>query len=288
MKAKPILLAAAAVLLSCVSAFAQTDFSLFRRSDGVQVPEIVSETPVLYNQVGHHGPAVENSHFAVRVYFNDSGALDPYCKSGKQMELRKYLWNTTPKQHAEEGAGCDDYVVGSTVGAGGIALWDGEKEIKLVATKGRTARAGKTAKGAYAEIISYGVEYMGEMLDISLRVDMFDNSRVAEVTATVLNGRKVRFLTGINFQPGESMEFGRRYIAVWGTHPTSPLTQDPLPVGAGLKFKPLRFSKVEKTADMLRIISKPARQVKTKLIVASVREDELNTPEKFFSYMAKR
>ena len=287
MKAKSILVAAVAVLLSCVSAFAQTDYSLFMRSDGIQVPEIVSETPVLYNQVGHHGPAVENSHFAVRVYFNDSGALDPYCKSGKQMELRKYLWATNPRQQAEEGAGCDDYVVGQTVGAGGIALWDGEKEIKLVATKGRTARAGKTAKGAFAEIISYGVEYQGEMLDISLRVDMFDNSRVAEVTATVLNGRKVRFLTGVNYQPGSSLDFGRRYLAAWGQHPTSPLTQQPLPLGAGLKFKACRFSKVEKTEDMLRIISKPAKQVKTKLVVASVREDELNTPEKFFSYMAK-
>ena len=288
MKAKPILVAAVAVLLSCVSAFAQTDYSLFMRSDGVQVPEVVSETPVLYNQVGHHGPAVENSHFAVRVYFNDSGALDPYCKSGKQMELRKYLWNTSEQQHREEGAGCDDYVVGQTVGPGGIALWDGEKEVKLVATKGRTARAGKTAKGAFAEIISYGVEYKGELVDISLRVDMFDDSRVAQVTATELNGRKVRFLTGVNFQPGEEMQFGRRYIAVWGTHPSSVLSAHPQAVGAGLKFKACRFSKVEKTADMLRIISKPAKQVKTRLIVASPREDELNTMEKFFSYMAKR
>ena len=164
--------AAAAVLLLCSNAAAQSASSLFWRADSVQVKEIVSDKAVQYNFVGHHGPAVENSHCALRLYFNDSGAIDVYSKSGKQMELLKYLWYPTEKQQQEEGAGCDEYLVGRTVGLGGIALWDGEKEVKLVATGGRTARVGQTKGGSYAEIIAYGVEYMGDKVDVSIRIDV--------------------------------------------------------------------------------------------------------------------
>ena len=137
-------LAALPLLFSCAQGGAQTATSLFWRSDSLQVKEIVSEQAVQYNFVGHHGAAVENSMCALRIYFNDSGAIDVYSKSGAQMELLKYHWYPTAKQMAEEGAGCDEYLVGKTVGLGGIALWDGEKEVKLVATKGRTARVGQT------------------------------------------------------------------------------------------------------------------------------------------------
>ena len=57
---------------------------------------------VQYRNVGHHGPAVEDAGAAYRIYFNDSGAIDLYSKSGEQMELRKYLWYPTERQQAEE------------------------------------------------------------------------------------------------------------------------------------------------------------------------------------------
>ena len=62
--------------LLAVSAGAQTACSLFWRSDSIQVRRIVSEEAVQYRNVGHHGPAVENKAFALRLYFNDSGAID--------------------------------------------------------------------------------------------------------------------------------------------------------------------------------------------------------------------
>ena len=116
-----IFLAALAALFTGVCANAQTASSLFWRADSLQRKEIVSEQAVQYNFVGHHGPAVENSRCALRIYFNDSGAIDVYSKSGAQMELLKYHWYPTEKQMAEEGAGCDEYLVGRTVGLGGIA-----------------------------------------------------------------------------------------------------------------------------------------------------------------------
>lgn len=286
MKQKISLVAVAALsLILGANSDAQTATSLFWRSDSLQVKEIVSQQAVQYNFVGHHGPAVENSHCALRVYFNDSGAIDVYSKSGKQMELREYLWYPTVKQQAE-GAGCDEYLVGRTVGVGGIALWDGEKEVKLKATKGRTARVGEIKGGKYAEMIAYGVEYKGELVDVSIRVEMKDNSRVAKVIATELNGKKVQFLTGINYQKGETVEYGKNYIAVWGIHPAD-VSQNPSPLGAGMWFKPGKFVAVEKTADMVRIISKPAKTISTQVVAASTKEDELNTEAKFVSYMKK-
>lgn len=285
MKQKLFLAAIAALsLIPCANSDAQTATSLFWRADSLQVKEIASQQAVQYNFVGHHGPAVENSHCALRIYFNDSGAIDVYSKSGEQMELLKYLWYPTEKQQAEEGAGCDEYLVGRTVGVGGIALWDGEKEVKLKATRGRTARVGEIDGGKYAEMIAYGVEYKGGMVDVSIRVEMKDKSRVAKVIATELNGKKVQFLTGINYQKDATVEFGKNYIAAWGIHPAD-VSKNPSPLGAGMWFKPGKFSKPEQTKDMVRIISKPTKSVSTKVVAASTKEDELNTEEKFVSYM---
>ena len=288
MKTKTCLAALAALPLffSCAHGGAQTATSLFWRSDSLQVKEIVSEQAVQYNFVGHHGPAVENSGCALRIYFNDSGAIDVYSKSGAQMELLKYHWYPTEKQMAEEGAGCDEYLVGRTVGLGGIALWDGGKEVKLVATKGRTARVGQIRGGSFAEIIAYGVMYKDEPVDISIRVEMTDRSRVAKVIATELGGRKVQFLTGVNYHPGETVEFGKDYISVWGIHPAD-VSQNPCELGGGMWFKPAKFLAPEKTADMVRIISKPASRIETQVVAASVKESELNTAEKFAAYMRK-
>ena len=283
MKSKIYLAAIAAfpLLFSCAHGGAQTAYSLFWRSDSLQVKEAVQ-----YSFVGHHGAAVENSMCALRIYFNDSGAIDVYSKSGKQMELRKYLWYPTEKQMAEEGAGCDEYLAGRTVGLGGIALWDGEKEVKLVATRGRTARVGEIKGGSFAEMIAYGVEYKGESVDVSIRVEMKDKSRVAKVIATELGGRKVQFLTGVNYHPGETVEFGKGYIAVWGVHPAD-VSQNPCELGGGMWFKPGKFEAPEKTENMVRIISKPASKIETQVVAASVKEDELNTAEKFLAYMRK-
>ena len=280
-------LAALPLFLSCAQGGAQTATSLFWRSDSLQVKEIVSEQAVQYNFVGHHGAAVENSMCALRIYFNDSGAIDVYSKSGKQMELLKYHWYPTEKQMAEEGAGCDEYLVGKTVGLGGIALWDGEKEVKLVATKGRTARVGMIRGGSFAEMVAYGVMYKGEPADVSIRVEMKDVSRVAKVIATELNGRKVQFLTGVNFHPGETVEFGKKYISVWGIHPAD-VSQNPCELGGGMWFKHNDFVQGPEEVDsMVRIISKPASRIETQVVAASVKEAELNTAEKFAAYMRK-
>ena len=274
------------ILLCCATSLmldAQTAHSLFWKRDSLQVNEIVSEVGNQFNQVGQHGPAVENSHMALRIYFNDSGAIDVYSKPAKGMELLEYLWYPHKKGPVGVGDGNDHYIVGKTIGLGGIALWDCSKEVKLVATKGRTARAGATKKGSYIEMIAYGVEYMSGFVDISIRIDMDSRSREAKVTARELSGRKVRFLTGVNFHDGQSVFTGKGYIGVWGPHKgdKSPV---PVPLGAGLRFRQSDFTPVQKTEDLMRIISKPSSKITTSIIASSVIEEELNTEQLFREY----
>ena len=271
----------------CCSLGAQTASSLFWRKDSLQVSEIKSKEAVQYNFVGHHGPAVENVASAFRIYFNDSGAIDVYSKSGKMMELAKYHWYPTEAQQKNEGAGCDEYMVGKTVGLGGIALWDGTQVVKLVATGGRTARVGKTSDGSYAEMIAYGVECGNEKYDVSIRVDVYDGSRIAKVTASELNGRKVRFVTGVNYHAGETVSVGKNYLWAWGVHPAD-VASDPQPLGAGMFFNRKDFSKKMKTDDMLMLISKPCSSLSTRIVAASTMEDELNDVEKFGNYMQEK
>lgn len=268
-----------------VLAQAQTASSLFLRADSLQVKEIVAETADMYKKVGHHGPAVENSHMALRIYFNNSGAIDLYSKNGRGMELLKYKWYPTEKDQEENGAGCDEYMVGKTVGFGGIALWDGESEVKLVATGGRTARVGDTSKGSYAEMIAYGVPYKGDTVDISIRIDMFAKKREATVTATELSGKKVQFLTGVNYHEGERVSMGEGWVSVWGVHPAN-VSIDPKPVGAAILYNAKKFESVTKTENMVRLVSFPASSVSTKLIGASTKEAELNSAKRFEAYVS--
>ena len=265
---------------------AQTASSLFRVADNVQVGEIVSSGADMYNEVGHHGPAVENQYMALRLYFNDSGAIDVYSKSGRGLELMKYGWYPDSLAVADDGAGYDYYVVDGTLGLGGIALWDGDKVVRLSATGGRTARAGDTSNGSFAEMIAYGVPYGDGHVDIMIRIDVSRKVRTARVTAKCLNGKKVSFVTGVNYHDGEAVEFSDGYIYTWGVHPVD-TAFEPVPVGAGLFFSKGVFSAPEKTGDMVMIISKPCTQISTRIVAGSTREAELNSRKRFSSFMTK-
>ena len=278
---KKLLLVLSALAVTYVS-MAQTATSLFWKSDSLQVNEIVSETADLYDDLGHGGPAVENSHMILRMLFNDSGAVDVYSKSGRGLELARYGWNPTEEQQELEGAGADAYEVGNTIGCGGFALWDGEKEVRLVATKGRTARVGDTKKGSYVEMAAYGVEYMGGLVDIMVRIDVNAKSRFATVTARELSGKKVRFLTGVNFHEGQKVLVEKKHVMAWGLHPVE---GQAFPVGAAVLFSDKDFPTVEKTDEIVRVISEPAAEIKTKILASSTKEAELNSAKRFEEYV---
>lgn len=263
-----------------------TASSLFWKSDSLQVGEIVSERGNLLDELGHNGPALENSHMVLRLYYDDSGAIDVYSKSGRGRELERYLWYPDVQQQTELGAGADVYEVGETLGLGGIALWDGEEMIRLVATKGRTARTGETKNGRYMEMIAYGVPYMSDYVDVSIRIDVIVKDRKAKVTAQELSGKKVQFVTGVNWHEGQHVSFDENHICVWGAHPAGSTTAS-FPVGAGMLYSEKVFPVVEKTNDMVRIISKLTDKVSTSIVAASTKEAELNSLRRFEAYLKK-
>lgn len=271
-------------LLISFSTTAQTAASLFRISDSLQVAEVVSDKADMKSEVGHMGPAVENSHMAMRLIFDDSGAIDVYSKSGRGMELELYKWYPSARMRESAGVGADVYETGNTLGLGGVALWDGEKVVRLAATKGRTARIGDTKKGAYAEIVAYGVEYKGDLVDVAVRVEMTAKSRIANITARTLGGEKVVFVTGVNFHEGQKLIEGEGYVAVWGKHPSE---GSQINVGAGMFYSVKDFPTLKKTEDMILLISEASDKIDTKVLSSSSMEAELNTAKRFEAYMAK-
>ena len=260
-------------------------YSQFRRSDSLQVAEIFSPEGKEVNAMGHHGPAVENRYMALRFYFDGRGAIDVYSKSGKlDNELGRWLWYPSAEAQAKEGAGCDEYYVGKTVGLGGVRLWDGEREIRLDATAGRRSIVGRTRRGAFMEMISYGVPCQGDTVDVSVRVDVTDRDRWALVTVRELNGKPLRFATGINYHPGSQIRRGEGRLAVWGEHPAD-VSSHPAPIGGAIRFDPQQFPEVEDTDTAFRLISTPLSSFSTRIAAASTREDKLNTAERFFTFI---
>lgn len=263
---------------------AQSDVSLFWRKDSLQQTEIFSAEGDLYRLVGHHGPAIENKFMGLRLYFNHSGAIDVYSKQIHRLELEQAHWYPSDKMQKEQGFGCDEYKVGSTVGLGGINLWDGEQVIKLTATQGRTARVSTNKKGASMEMQAKGIAYKGEMVDILIRVSVNNKDREAKVEAICTSGHKVQFLTGVNRHPGNSVINQDGRIGVWGRHPAD-VSKAPILIGGGMKYKPSDFAIKRVTEDAVQLISKPAKKLKTIIVSAGEKEKELNTEQAFFDYV---
>lgn len=273
---------AASLLLSGAGMQAQTASSLYRLSDGVQVSEISSSQGNLRDSLGLGGPAVENSYMGLRLFFDDSGAIDLYSKSGRGLELEKYAWAPDSLAVAEYGAGGDFLDENLGLGFGGIALYDGENIVRLVATQGRTARVGTSAKGSFAEIVSRGVFCSGASLDVLVRIDVSTKKREAWVTAKVLNGVKARFVSGLPCQEGLTSKTGKGVISLWGK---SRLTSREVMLGMGLFYSEGVFGAAERTDGMIRIISKPSTQISFRVVAASSLEAELNSARRFENYM---
>jgi hypothetical protein len=275
-------------LLFCFTCFAQnnTDTSLYMKSDKITyLTDIGSESGDLYKTIGHHGPAVENEWMALRIYFSDKVAIDVYSKAKPGLELRKANWYPTPEQQ-KEGWGADYYKVASTVGLGGVKLWDGEKVVPLNPVTNRLARVGKTDTTSWMEMISRGVPYKGKKVDILVRVTVFSGKREAKVEAVSLTGEKVQFVTGVNYFKDFQTKKGANYIAVWGKHPED-VAAEIVEIGAAIIYNPKDYVKNNDDGTQYLLISKPTKNLETKIISSSAREQELNTLDKLEAYIKK-
>jgi hypothetical protein len=269
---------------SAVQAENRTDTSLFMKPEGsAYQTEIQSKSGDLYLSIGHHGPAVENEWMALRIYFDQKGAIDVYNKAKPGLELKESRWYPdAAKQKA--GAGADYYKVGKTIGLGGVRLWDGKKVVMLNPVSMRTARVSKKEDSSVMEMISEGVPYKDRKVAILVRVTVKSGSRFADVEAEVLRGGPVRFITGINHHPGLEILKKDGRIATWGTHPED-VAAEKVAVGAALIYQPDDFVKQQDNGSEILLISKSTAKISTTIISACAREPEINTMDQFVKYI---
>ena len=263
-----------------------TDVSLFLKSDSTTyLEEVISDSGDMYEVVGHHGPAVENEFIGLRFFYNSSTAIDVYSKKKPGLELKEFIWYPTIEQQAG-GAGMDMYKVGPTGGLGGVRLWDGEKIVILDPVSERIAKVGKGDNSSFMEMISKGVKYKGEIVDIKVKVTVFSGKREALVEAEELNGKKVQFSTGVNYHKGNKLVQKNNFIAVWGVHPED-IAGTPLNMGAALIYNPDDFSDKKDDGAQVFLISKPANKIKTWISSSNSGESTLNNSSDFLEYISK-
>ena len=260
-----------------------TDISLSWKEDGEQKEAISSETGNLYRELSHHGPAVENEWLALRLYFDHKVSVDAYNKSRRGMELAAAGWYPTEEQQLS-GWGADLYKVGQTVGLGGVRLWDGEKEQLLDPVTMRTARVRKEAGTSYMEMLSEGISYKGDTIDVLVRVTVFSGIREAKVEAFAFSSKPVQFFTGINFHPTTEVLQGDDFIATWGLHPED-VAAIKFSIGGAIKYNPDDFELIQKGEAQFEMVSKPTKYLETWITSASEMEAELNTMEIFAEYL---
>lgn len=280
---KKLIFAGLAFIALQASAQNKTDISLQWKDSTQQSASISSETGNLYNKLSHHGPAIENEWMGLRLYFDHKVSVDVYNKTRAALELAAAAWYPTVEQQ-KEGWGADQYKVGTTVGLGGVRLWDGEKEQFLNPVKMRTARVKKEANISYMEMLSEGIPYKGDTIDVLVRVTVFSGMREAKVEAFALSNKPVQFMTGVNYHPKTETKEGKNYIATWGIHPED-VAAFQLNIGAGIVYNPSDFEKMVKSPTQFQLISKPTKYLSTWVTSSCEREKELNTMGSFISYL---
>lgn len=257
-----------------------TAVSMYLKKDkDTQLEYIESKSGNLFSKLGHHGPAVENQWYALRLYFSKKAAIDVYSKAKPGLELAEKKWYPAKKEQLE-GWGADYYKVGKTVGLGGIKLWDGEEMLDLNPVEKRSARVNAYGDSCSMEMISEGVPYMGRKVDIMVRVSMYTSKRESRVEAFCLTGEKVQFVTGINYFPDIIVKQGSDHALTWGIHPED-VAAEKVEVGAALILNPAIIEKQMDDGRQLLFISKPTRSITSWVTSYCARETGINSSEDF-------
>lgn len=265
---------------STVFSQGNTASSMYLKKDkDTQLDYIDSKNGNLFNKLGHHGPAIENQWYALRLYFNRKTAIDVYSKANPGLELAHKKWYPSKKEQLE-GWGADYYKVGNTVGLGGIKLWNGEKVLDLHPVSLRSARVTVYNDSASLEMISKGIAYQGMTVDIKVRVSLYSSRREARVEAFSMSGDAVQFVTGINYFQNLQKEKGENYALTWGIHPED-VAAEKIEVGAAILLKKDVIEEHLDDGRQLLFITKPVRSFSTWITSYNAREAGMDSFESF-------
>jgi hypothetical protein len=291
-KAVPCLIA----LSKLIYAEPGTAVSMFMKSDGKQISRIESKVGDLYTTMGHHGPAVENAWAGYRIYFIQYMSVDILSKFQPRLELHKSQWYTLEKPElAGRNYGKDNYKIGTTVGLGGLRLWDAslvgkDKTVTLDVAKGtgglRSAEVVQDGGSSSIRMVSKGVAYQGGRHDIEFTLRVYSGERFAFVTAKVLGDHKLQFVTGMTVHDQlKVVEQKENFLLAWGDY-DSPAADEVFDVGTGLVFHPNDVQSRFRSKDEILIITKPLKQFNYLITTANGKEaSKLNTIDSFRKHL---
>jgi len=284
MRSKYIFISLLVLLIIPAVSQAQTDVSLFfKKGDQEQLEFVESSSGNLFSKLGHHGPAIENSWYGLRMYFDKKTAIDVYSKALERLELKEKQWYPSKKEQGE-GWGADYYKVGKTVGLGGVKLWDKGQIIDLHPVSKRTARVMHYGDSASMEMVSEGISYRGNYVDISVQVTVYADHRMAKVQASCISGETVQFATGINYFDKLEVVKTEQYIATWGIHPED-VAAEKIEVGAAI-FIPTGYSgRIQKLENQFILISDQRQTINFQITSANKREAEFNSMADFIDLL---
>lgn len=262
----------------------RTDTSLFWKDTGDFVDEVSNRSGDLWKELGHHGPAVENAWAGYRIYFDRKAAVDVYSKPGPSIELRKTGWYL-PEEMKGQGYGTDHYFVGETIGLGSIRLWREGEVVMLNPVSRRTARVGTEGPVSWIDLVSVGIPWGDETIDVWLWLSAYAGLRHATLEAWVLSADPVQLVTGLNHNPELIFDQPSGALLSWGKH-RSLVADSPIDIGAAVVVDPSMIQRTVERADEVLLITKPTRHLKLWLTTANEDEARLNSWSVFQKYVA--
>lgn len=132
---------------------------------------LASDKDNMYNQLHHHGPAIESEYAAYRTYFDKKQTIDTYGKKQPRLELAETMWYPSDEQMAA-GYGYDNLRVFGSVGVGTLKGWDAGKGVMTHIDRFKHREARVLARGPVRAVIEMhvdGWEYCGREIAMTSR-----------------------------------------------------------------------------------------------------------------------
>ena len=262
-----------------------TAASLFWLTDPqTQVSYVEAANGNLFNELGHHGPAIENQWAGYRMYFNHNLSIDILSKFKPQLELAQSRWYANEALRAE-GFGLDNFHVGPEIGLGGVRLWDGEKAVTAETNEKRFAQVIDGNGYAKIRMTTLGIPLAGEKVDLEVAITVFDTHRHAQVEIFVLSAEPVSLVTGLVTHDGLKVIQESDFLLSWGDY-DSATARMAFDVGAAVLYNPDDFQRRQSVEKNHLVISKPTRYLTYLITTANaLEESDLNQLAEFEAYV---
>lgn len=251
-------------------------------------------TTNIYNQMHHHGPALESELVAYRLYFDKKQTVDIYGKFRKGFEIKESQFYPTDEQLAR-GFGDDVLRVSGSCGVGALKGWDGQKATHIEPVATRTERI--VAYGpvrTIAEIEDNEWAYQGSELNMTTRYTLYGGHRDLFIEVFFDEPLKDEvFCTGVQDIRGSvSSSDHRGLIACWGTdwpvNDTVKYAKETVGLATYIPQRYVREEVKDKPNYLYTIGAKGEKKMHYYTTFTSMKETfGYKTPEAWFAYVRR-